>query len=128
LNLVPDKIKAFKEIYRVLKPGGHFSVSDIVVTGELPDSIKSGAELYAGCVAGAIKQEEYLGIIKRTGFEKITVQKERIINVPEEIYLKFISKEDYEKFKSSGVNLVSINVYADKPISSDCNPESGCCN
>jgi arsenite methyltransferase len=124
LNLVPDKVKAFKEVFRVLKPGGHFSVSDIVVTGELPRSIKSGAELYAGCVAGAIKQDEYLGIIKSTGFVNIKVQKERIIDVPEEIYLKFISKEEYDKFKASGVNLVSVNVYADKPESSCCGPNS----
>jgi len=128
LNLVPDKEKAFKEIFRVLKPGGHFSVSDIVATGELPDSIKSGAELYAGCVSGAIKKEEYLGIVEKAGFVNIRVPKERIINVPEEIYLQFISKEEYDKFKASGVNLVSINVYADKPEKeqSCCGPD--CCN
>ena len=124
LNLVPDKVKAFKEIIRVLKPGGHFSVSDIVTSGKLPQAIKSGAELYAGCVGGAVTKDEYLGIIKDAGFIDIKVQKERVINVPEEIYLKFISKEDFEKFKASGVNIVSINVYADKP---ECNKGSGCC-
>ena len=126
LNLVPDKTKAFQEIYRVLKPGGHFSVSDIVASGELPASIKAGAELYAGCVSGAIRKEEYLGIIKETGFENIRVQKERVIEIPEDIYLKFISEEDYKVFKESGVNLISINVYADKPKSC-CEPGSGCC-
>ena len=126
LNLVPDKVKAFREIYRVLKPGGHFSVSDIVASGELPQSIKSGAELYAGCVSGAIRQEEYLSIIKETGFENIRVQKERVISVPDDIYLKFISEDELKKFKDSGVNLISINVYADKPKSC-CEPGSGCC-
>jgi arsenite methyltransferase len=126
LNLVPDKEKAFKEIFRVIKPGGHFSVSDIVTTGELPQSIKSGAELYAGCVGGAIKQSEYLQMIKEAGFINIKIQKERIINVPEEIYMQFISKDDFEKFKASGINLVSINVYAEKPGKS-CG-EPGCCN
>jgi len=126
LNLVPDKEKAFKEIFRVLKPGGHFSVSDIVASGELPASIKSGAELYAGCVSGAIKKEEYLGIIQKTGFDNIKIQKERVIEIPDDIYLKFISEEELEKFKQSGVNLVSINVYADKPKSC-CEPGSGCC-
>jgi SAM-dependent methyltransferase len=126
LNLVPDKAKAFQEIYRVLKPGGHFSVSDIVASGELPQSIKSGAELYAGCVSGAIRQEEYLGIIEETGFENIRVQKERVIAIPDEIYLKFISEDELKKFKESGVNLISINVYADKPKSC-CEPGSGCC-
>ena len=126
LNLVPDKEKAFKEIFRVLKPGGHFSVSDIVASGELPASIKSGAELYAGCVSGAIKKEEYLGIIQKTGFDNIKIQKERVIEIPDDIYLKFISEEELEKFKQSGVNLISINVYADKPKSC-CEPGSGCC-
>jgi len=126
LNLVPDKVKAFSEIYRVLKPGGHFSVSDIVASGELPDSIKSGAELYAGCVSGAIRQEEYFGIIEETGFENIRVQKERVIEIPDDIYLKFISEDELKKFKDSGVNLISINVYADKPKSC-CEPGSGCC-
>ena len=126
LNLVPDKVKAFKEIYRVLKQGGHFSVSDVVASGELPQSIKSGAELYAGCVSGAIRKDEYLGIISETGFENIRVQKERVIEIPDEIYLKFISEEDLKEFKKSGVNLISINVYADKPKGC-CEPGGGCC-
>lgn len=126
LNLVPDKEKAFQEIYRVLKPGGHFSVSDVVASGELPESIKSGAELYAGCVSGAIRKEDYLRIIEETGFENIRVQKERIIAIPDDIYLKFISDDELKKFKEAGVNLISINVYADKPKSC-CEPGSGCC-
>lgn len=127
LNLVPDKPIAFKEIYRVLKPGGHFSVSDIVTTGELPISIKSGAELYAGCVSGAIKKEDYLEIIEDAGFVNLKIQKEKIINIPEEIYLKFISKEELKEFKLSGVNLISINVYADKPLKPCCNTKGDCC-
>lgn len=126
LNLVPDKGKAFQEIFRVLKQGGHFSVSDIVASGELPDSIKSGAELYAGCVSGAIKKEEYLDIIQKTGFENIRIQKERVIAIPDDIYLKFITEEELKKFKESGVNLISINVYADKPKSC-CESGSSCC-
>ena len=126
LNLVPDKVKAFKEIYRVLKQGGHFSVSDVVASGELPQSIKSGAELYAGCVSGAIRKDEYLEIISETGFENIRVQKERVIEIPDEIYLKFISEEELKEFKKSGVNLISINVYADKPKGC-CEPGGGCC-
>lgn len=126
LNLVPDKVKAFKEIYRVLKPGGHFSVSDIVTSGSLPNAIKAGAELYAGCISGAIIREEYLNIIKKTGFVNIRVQKERIINIPDDIYLKFISAEDLKAFKDSGVNLISVNVYADKSEEPCCG-NNNCC-
>ena len=62
LNLVPDKKKAFGEIFRVLKPGGHFSVSDIVVSGNLPEKIRAAAEMYAGCIGGAVKKEDYLEV------------------------------------------------------------------
>ena len=76
LNLVPNKHKAFSEIYRVLKPGGRFSISDIVITGgALPEKWKQVAELYAGCVAGAMQKQEYLDIIKEAGFESIMLQK-----------------------------------------------------
>src|ERR1035437_9295323 len=68
LNLVPDKANVFKEILRVLKPGGHFSISDVVLVGQLPDKLKNAAEMYAGCVSGAIQKEEYLGYIKEMGF------------------------------------------------------------
>lgn len=124
LNLVPDKVKAFREIYRVLKPGGHFSVSDVVASGELPDSIKAGAELYAGCVSGAINKTDYLEIIENTGFKNMRIQKERVIEIPDEIFLNYISEEELKMFKDSGVNLISINVYADKP--EEC-CITGCC-
>lgn len=70
MNLVPNKPKAFSEVHRILKIGGHFSISDIVLTGNLPEKIKAAAEMYAGCVASAIDKAEYLNIIKNSGFEK----------------------------------------------------------
>jgi len=79
LNLVPNKHRAFSEIFRVLKPGGHFSISDIVLTAELPASIKEVAEMYAGCVSGAIQQEDYLSIIHEAGFNNVRIQKEKPI-------------------------------------------------
>lgn len=114
LNLVPDKKKAFSEIYRVLKDNAHFSVSDVVLLGDLPDKLKDSAEMYAGCVSGAIKKEEYLKIIKDSGFKKIEVQKEREIEVPDEILLNFMTETELVSFKNSNTGIFSINVFAKK--------------
>lgn len=124
LNLVPDKEKAFAEMYRVMKNGGHFSVSDIVINGELPEGIQQAAEMYAGCVSGAIQKKEYLDIIKKAGFTKIEVQKERAITVPDEILSKYISGDEIKKFRESDAAILSVNVYAEKPC---CEPGAGCC-
>ena len=61
LNLVPNKEKVISEIFRVLKPAGHFSISDIVLIGDLPEALRHDAEMYAGCVSGAIQKDDYLG-------------------------------------------------------------------
>lgn len=114
MNLVPDKEKAFSETYRIIKPGGHFSISDVVTSGELPDQIKEDAELYAGCVAGAIDQNEYLDIIKKTGFKNVTVQKSKQIIVPDEILLKTLTENELEEFKSSETGIYSITVFGEK--------------
>jgi arsenite methyltransferase len=124
LNLVPDKTKVFAEIFRVLKPKKHFSISDIVLEGELPDNLKQAAELYAGCVAGAIQKKAYLNIIRQTGFVNIEIQKEKKIVVPDDILLKYISPFELTQWKNSGVGILSITVYAEKPC---CEPGSSCC-
>ncbi len=118
LNLVPDKRKAFLEIARVLKPGGHFSISDIVLTGTLPDKLRGAAEMYAGCVAGAIQKEEYLGLIKEFGFDNITLQKEKPIIIPDQILADYLTPDEIADYKKSAVGIYSITVYAEK---------SGCC-
>ena len=115
LNLVPDKKKAFAEIFRVLKPGGHFSVSDIVVSGNLPEKIKAAAEMYAGCIGGAVKKDEYLDIIKDSGFVNMKVQKENSFTLSDDVLMKYLTKEELNKFRASGTNLLSVNVYAEKP-------------
>lgn len=128
LNLVPNKLNVFKEIFRVLKPGGHFSISDIVLTGHLPDKIKSAAEMYAGCVASAIQKEVYLEFIKLAGFEKITLQKEKVIVVPDDILRNYLNEEEILQYKQMGHVIYSITVYAEKPIvNTCCTPSSGCC-
>src|SRR6476646_972063 len=91
LNLVPNKEKVFSEIYRVLKPGGHFSISDIVLEGELPKEIQQAAEMYAGCVAGAIQKSDYLDLIETTGFKNSTIQKDKPIIVPDDILLQYLT-------------------------------------
>jgi arsenite methyltransferase len=114
LNLVPDKAKAFSEIYRILKPGGHLSVSDVVLRGDLPDKIKNAAEMYAGCVSGAIHIDEYLTMMSVAGLVKIKVQKEKMITIPDETLLNYLDNKGLEKFKKSGSGIFSITVYAEK--------------
>lgn len=130
LNLVPNKHKVFSEIYRVLKPGGHFSISDIVLEGELPMKWKGVAELYAGCVSGAIQKSEYLGIIEEAGFVNIRLQKDKPINIPDEILSEYLSEAEIAEYKTGKVRITSITVYADKPAKDGrncCEPGSGCC-
>lgn len=128
LNLVPDKDKVFREIFRVLKPGGHFSISDVVLLGNLPDQLKNDAEMYAGCVAGAIQKDDYLALIKKNGFENITLQKEKPINIPDDILRNYLKAEDLEEFKSGHTGIFSISVFAGKPLQEACcTPGSGCC-
>jgi SAM-dependent methyltransferase len=124
LNLVPNKNAVIKEIYRVLKPGGHFSISDIVLEGELPTQIKEAAEMYAGCVAGAIQKNTYLELIEANGFNNITVQKDKAIIIPDDILIQYLTADEIREFKQSGTGIRSITVYAEKPC---CDPNSGCC-
>ncbi|HLV14399.1 MAG TPA: arsenite methyltransferase [Xanthomarina sp.] len=142
LNLVPNKEKVISEIHRVLKPGGHFSISDIVLVGELPMALKEDAEMYAGCVAGAIQKDAYLKLIEDKNFKNIQVQKEKTINIPNDILSKYLSSEEINSFNKGATGIYSITVYAEKEgtkqekpklkfselgTSNSCNPESGCC-
>jgi ubiquinone/menaquinone biosynthesis C-methylase UbiE len=114
LNLVPDKRKAFKEIHRILKSGSHFCVSDIVLKGELPAGLKKSAELYAGCVAGALQQAEYLGIIKETGFENIEIKRTKVIKLPDTVLKEYLNETEIEKFKKNNIGIFSITVVSHK--------------
>lgn len=142
LNLVPNKEKVIGEIFRVLKPGGHFSIADIVLVGNLPEALKQDAEMYAGCVAGAIQKTDYIKAIKDQGFENISLQKEKPISIPEDILNKYLSESEIAQFNRSGIGIFSITVYAEKPgklhtkpriklselqEQSPCEPNSGCC-
>ncbi len=128
LNLVPNKFNVLKDVYRVLKPGGHFSISDIVLEGELPSQLKQAAEMYAGCVSGAIQKQVYLELISATGFENVTIQKEKIINLPDDILSNYISKEEIATFRNSQMGIYSITVYAEKPLAKEACCAPGCCS
>ena len=123
-NLVPDKAKAFCETYRVLKPGGHFSVSDVVLKGNLPENLKNDAEMYAGCVSGAIQLVDYMNIIHNTGFVEIDVQKEKVVVLPDEILSNYLSENEIEQYHSGEFGIYSVTVYGQKPC---CDPNSNCC-
>lgn len=128
LNLVPNKDAVIKEIYRVLKPGGHFSISDVVLVGELPDALRKDAEMYAGCVAGAIQKDVYIELILKNGFKNVVVQKEKPIVIPDDILINYLSAGEIDLFKSGDTGIFSLTVYAEKPITENCcTPGGGCC-
>ena len=114
LNLVPDKDKAFAEIMRVLKPGGHFCVSDVVLKGELPDKLKKDAEMYAGCVSGAMQMENYMQTIQKAGFKNVQVHKQRSIEVPANILSMYLNEKEMQDFRESRMGLFSITMSGNK--------------
>lgn len=126
LNLVPNKDGVFKEINRVLKPGGHFSISDVVLIGELPEALRKDAEMYAGCVSGAIQKEDYLKLIHANGFSNVTLQKEKPIVIPDDILKNYLNEAEMEEFKSGKTGIFSITVYAEKAKGACCGTD--CCN
>ncbi len=115
LNLVPNKPAAFSEMFRIMKPGAHFAVSDIVLGGDLPKGIRQAAEMYAGCVSGAILQNDYLAIIEAAGFQNISVPKEREIFLPDTLLLSYLTPAELADFRASGAKILSITVYGEKP-------------
>ena len=116
LNLIPDKEKAFHEIYRVLKTEGHFCISDVVLEGSLPVELKEAAEMYAGCVSGAVKKSDYLATIEEQGFSDITIHMEKQISIPNEILANYLSIETIEAAKQGEFGIFSITVNATKPL------------
>lgn len=115
LNLVPNKSAIFTEMFRVLKSGGHFSVSDIVLTGNLPKKIKNAAIMYAGCVASAIDKNEYLSYITQAGFDNLTIQKDKPIIVPDNILREYLTEEEIKEYNSKETVIRSLSIYAEKP-------------
>jgi arsenite methyltransferase len=110
LNLVPDKKKAFSEINRILKPGAHFCVSDIVIKGELNPELKKSATMYAGCVAGALQQDEYLNVIKQAGFQNIEIKRTKNVDLPDEILKEYLDEEGINLYRNKVEGIFSITV------------------
>jgi arsenite methyltransferase len=131
MNLVPDKVKAFQETYRVLKPGGHFSISDIVLVGDLPEGLRKNAEMYAGCISGAIQKNDYLQIVKNSGFINIEIQKDKKITLPDEILTAYLNDDEMKQVKLGDVGIFSITVFAEKPtetVESKKAAKAACCD
>lgn len=130
LNLVPNKNAVFGDIFRVLKPGGHFCISDVVLLGALPHALKKDAEMYAGCIAGAIQKEVYIELIHANGFKNVIIQKEKAIVIPDDILINYLSPDEIKSYKSGASGIFSITVFAQKPnvnVSNSCLPGAGCC-
>ena len=127
LNLVPNKDAVIKDIYRVLKPGGYFSISDVVLVGALPEGLRKDAEMYAGCVSGAIQKEVYMELIHANGFEQVTIQKEKAIIIPDDILINYLSADQIAAFNNGASGIFSVTVFAKKPMAEKCVPGGGCC-
>ena len=129
MNLVPDKKTAFEEVHRILKEGGHFSISDIVYQGVMPKEIFEAAEMYAGCIGGAVEKGEYLATIKAAGFKNIQIKKERLIELSDELLLQHTDQATLKEFRDSNSGVYSITVYADKLEEGECCEvsDAGCC-
>jgi arsenite methyltransferase len=142
LNLVPNKRLVMTEMFRVLKAGGHFSISDVVLEGALPVKLKTDAEMYAGCVAGAMQQAEYIQGLHDAGFINVQIQKRKTIGLPDDLLAKYLSPNEIEAFQQGSTGIFSITVFGQKPgaekpkikiklsqldTSNHCQPNSGCC-
>ncbi|MDD2203813.1 MAG: arsenite methyltransferase [Bacteroidales bacterium] len=115
LNLLPSKDKIFHEIFRTLKAGGHFCISDVVLNHQIPSKLQEAVEMYVGCVAGAIPKTDYLQKINNAGFTAVTIHKEKNITIPDEILTKYLNQKELETFKAIPDSIISITITGVKP-------------
>lgn len=115
LNLLPQKDKVFKEIYRVLKPNGHFCISDVVLNGFFPKEFTNNAALYAGCIASAIQRDEYLAEIEKANFVEIKIEHTKTVFIPDEVLQEHLDEVTIHKYKAGNVGIYSITVTGKRP-------------
>lgn len=116
LNLLPKKNIIFKEIYRVLKPGGHFCISDVVLNGTFPKEFTDNAAMYAGCIASAIQRDDYLSEIEKVDFMNIRVVRTKPVVIPDEVLSEHLDESTIQKYKAGNVGIYSITVTGQKPV------------
>jgi SAM-dependent methyltransferase len=124
LNLVPDKAQAFREMHRILKPGGKFGISDVVLEGNFPEELRAAAELYVGCVSGAMHKEEYLEGLRGIGFEDIRILTEKTLELPADLLAAYLSEAQRKLLAESGAKILSITVQGTKAAKT---AEADCC-
>ncbi len=115
LNLVPNKLRAFSEMFRILRPGGRFTVSDLVVEGVLPPEMAGAASVYAACIGGAIDRQQYLSLLHEAGFRSVEVREDREVIVPKQVIDGPELKAAYERFAPTG-GLFSVTITGLKPL------------
>ena len=115
LNLVPDKARAFAEVFRVLRPGGRFCVSDIVASAPLPEGIRQAAALYVGCVAGTEPEADYLAIIDAAGFSDVRIVKSSHIDLPDDVLAGILGTGELAAMREADLHVRSVTVLGKKP-------------
>ena len=125
LNLVPDKAEAFAEIFRVLRPGARFCISDVVTSASLPEAIRAAAELHVGCVAGAMERDRYLELIRAAGFSDVRIVETKPIDLPDALLLAHLDREGLAAFRAAGTRLLSVTLLGTRPSTACC--DESCC-
>ena len=126
INLSCDKSKVLREAFRVLKPGGRFAVSDVVVRGDVPSAIRRNMELWIGCVAGALEEQEFLSLLRETGFVKPSIEPTRVYKAEDAAAFLTGSGLDALEFASQiDGKFMGAFVRATKPLAQCCGPD--CC-
>jgi arsenite methyltransferase len=127
INLSADKDRVLREAFRVLKPGGRFAVSDVVVRGSVPDAVRESMMLWVGCIAGALEQDEYQSKLTAAGFTNVSFDPTRVYNIEEARNFLSNSGIDVDSIAAQVEGkFLSAFIRASKPESTCCQP--GCCS